>query len=190
MRQETNKGVSALFSIMESLGKDELYFFLGVGDTRNESFLQAAMFQFENFLFVNGYDNRCADALYASGDIFLMPSSFEPCGISQILAMKAGQPCVVHSVGGLRDTIEDGVSGFAFSGETLEEQATAFVATVNNARNMFRSDRQQFDRIRLAASQSRFTWRESVCKYVIQLYGWPTPRPDCWSAKSERKTNA
>jgi len=54
----------------------------------------------------------------------MMPSSFEPCGISQMLAMRDGQPCLVHGVGGLKDTVKDGLDGFVFKGNTVEDQVT------------------------------------------------------------------
>ena len=75
---------------------------------------------------MNGYSDWCASALYASDDLFVMPSSFEPCGISQMLAMRDGQPCLVHSVGGLKDTVTDGVDGIAFEGSTVPDQIAAF----------------------------------------------------------------
>ena len=59
-----------------------------------------------------------------------MPSSFEPGGISQMLAMRAGQLCVVHGVGGLKDTVTDNVNGFVFDGLTSRAQASNFVAKV------------------------------------------------------------
>lgn len=52
-----------------------------------------------------------------------MLSSFEPCGISQMLAISIGQPCLVHSVGGLSDTITDDLNGFSFTGGSLQNQA-------------------------------------------------------------------
>ena len=55
-----------------------------------------------------------------------MPSSYEPCGISQMLAMRRGQPCVAHAIGGLRDTIRDGETGFLFDGSMPDVQADAF----------------------------------------------------------------
>ena len=79
---------------------------------------------------LRGYSDALARALYAAGDLFLMPSSFEPCGIGQMLAMRDGQPCLVHHVGGLRDTVLDDETGFAFSGDGLTAQAEVDLPTV------------------------------------------------------------
>jgi starch synthase len=62
----------------------------------------------------------------AGADIFLMPSLYEPCGLTQMRAQRYGAPPVVRRVGGLADTVEDGVTGFAFDGyspETFQEAA-------------------------------------------------------------------
>src|SRR5690606_28188002 len=90
-----------------------------------EKQLRQAADRHEHFIFLNGFSSDAADALYNHGDLFMMPSSYEPCGISQMLAMRAGQPCLVHAVGGLRDTVRDGVTGFAFAGQTIGEQLDA-----------------------------------------------------------------
>ena len=63
-----------------------------------------------------------------------MPSSFEPCGISQMLSMRVGQPFLAHSVGGLSDTIIDDENGFTFNGDNPLQQAenmlNCFEATI------------------------------------------------------------
>ncbi len=79
---------------------------LGSGDTQIEFELMQLMASHDNFLFLNGYGQALSDQMYLHGDLFLMPSSFEPCGISQMLAMRDGQPCLVHAVGGLKDTVQ------------------------------------------------------------------------------------
>ena len=103
---------------------------LGSGEAEYENRIADIAEHADNLLFLCGYSATLAEPLYRSGDLFLMPSSFEPCGISQMLAMRAAQPCVVHGVGGLRDTVEDGRSGFVFTGATPQEQASNFVAAV------------------------------------------------------------
>ncbi|HEX6939793.1 MAG TPA: glycogen synthase [Longimicrobiales bacterium] len=60
------------------------------------------------------FDDRLARRMYAGGDFFLMPSLFEPCGLGQMIAQRYGTPPVVRHTGGLVDTVEDGVTGFAF----------------------------------------------------------------------------
>ncbi|MFP3534593.1 starch synthase, partial [Burkholderia sp. SIMBA_042] len=69
---------------------------LGSGDKKLEQLFTTAMARNSNLLFLKGYGQGVGDLMYQLGDLFLMPSSFEPCGISQMLAMRAGQPCLVH----------------------------------------------------------------------------------------------
>jgi len=104
-------GRPSLQSILSALGTGGYYLLLGTGDRDYEDFFAGLSAQHDNFIFLNGYSERCAELLYGNGDLFLMPSSFEPCGIGQMLAMRDGQPCVVHAVGGLRDTVQDMLNG-------------------------------------------------------------------------------
>ena len=99
-----------------------------------------------------------------------MPSSFEPCGISQMLAMRSGQPCVVHAVGGLRDTVTDGVSGFSFGGDSPGTQARNFAATVNRALALKAADRDSWNTICENAAARRFSWRAAADAYILDLY--------------------
>ncbi len=115
-----------------------------------------------------------AQALYVSGDLFLMPSSFEPCGISQMLAMRAGQPCVVHGVGGLKDTVLPGRTGFVFDGENGREQATQWIELTLKAVRMAKEEPKSFKAIRQAAKAERFEWSTVAKHYLEQLYVSPT----------------
>lgn len=170
LRQDDDNGRPALEGILETLGERGVYVFLGSGDPELELFLTQINARFENFIFLRGYSDALAQALYASGDLFLMPSSFEPCGISQMLAMRAGQPCLVHSVGGLRDTVSDGVNGFVFSGDSLSDQATKLVETFKAALKKKSGSPKQWEKIRTAAAAARFSWQESIEAYIEQLY--------------------
>ena len=105
---------SPLDRILQQAGDDVVYLLAGSGDRGYETFLDEAARRNSNLIFLNGYSQSGADALYRAGDLFLMPSAFEPCGISQMLAMRDCQPCVVHAIGGLKDTVHDGVTGFTF----------------------------------------------------------------------------
>ena len=98
-----------------------------------------------------------------------MPSSFEPCGISQMLAMREGQPCLVHHVGGLRDTVEDNVTGFAFTGKNPTEQANNLISTLQRAIKA-KSKPEKWKAIRKKAAAKRFKWADSVDDYMKHLY--------------------
>jgi starch synthase len=106
-----------------------------------------------------------------------MPSSFEPCGISQMLAMRDGQPCVVHAVGGLKDTVRDRVDGFSFTGRTLQERVDRFVQTTLGAVSMKREDPGQWNKIRENALSTRFPWSQTARAYLEKLYAGPRAAP-------------
>jgi starch synthase len=162
-------GRSALDAILESLGERGMLLMLGNGDPDYEAFLCERMARHGNFLFLAGYSERLAEVLYAAGDLFLMPSSFEPCGISQMLAMRAGQPCVVHAVGGLKDTV-DSACGFPFDGADPARQAQRFVAAVERALALLRGDTAGWGRIKEAAAARRFGWDVSAARLDEQVY--------------------
>jgi len=99
-----------------------------------------------------------------------MPSSFEPCGISQMLALRAGQPCLVHHVGGLRDTVKDNSTGFVFTGDNPTAQADALVSSVQRALNQFQKKSSKWQSMCKAAAAARFEWADSIDAYIKQLY--------------------
>jgi starch synthase len=163
-------GKPGLKAILESLGTKGCIFILGTGDPSYEADLVRLSSQHENLVFLRGYSDQCADLLYSMGDLFLMPSSYEPCGISQLLAMREGQPCVVHRVGGLKDTVEHEKNGFSFEGETLEKQVDSFVKTVINAICLKQADSVKWNLIRRNAAATRFTWQKTAQQYMDTLY--------------------
>ncbi len=170
MRVSDQRDAPAIHRLLESFGNRGVYILLGSGDPDYERFLTETSARFRNFVFLNGYSDGAARALYANGDLFVMPSSFEPCGISQMLAMRDGQPCVVHGVGGLKDTVIDGVNGFTFGGGTVEAQAGNFVAACLGAVELKQADPQKWERIRRNAADARFTWDEAAEQYLARLY--------------------
>jgi len=170
MRASGASGASGLEGILKELGGDGIYILLGAGDKEYERFLTEMQARFDNFIFLNGYSEDCANALYASGELFLMPSSFEPCGISQMLAMRKGQPCLVHEVGGLKDTVKDGHNGFTFKGDTVAEQIDDFVRVFKKAIHLKKNAPQQWQQICSNAAASRFFWEDTIHLYFRDLY--------------------
>lgn len=160
--------ISALDKLLENINNG-VFIMIGSGDEYYERFFTAAMARHENFLFLQGFSEELADALYAAGDLFLMPSSFEPCGISQMLAMRAGTPCIVHEVGGLKDTIDNGVNGFSFRGDTPRDQAQAMLDTVSMT-CAITAKPALWLAVRRKASNARFSWEEAVLQYLDLLY--------------------
>jgi len=163
-------GRCALEHILERLGHRGILLLLGSGEAAYEKQLAQITAEHENFVFLRGYSEELGDLMYHGGDLFLMPSSFEPCGISQMLAMRAGQPCVVHGVGGLSDTVDDDLTGFVFVGKTPEEQAVAFVDTVERALHLRHDHPNRWQKLRKRAAAQRFDWLASAQQTIEQLY--------------------
>jgi len=161
---------SALELILSALGPDSLFIMLGSGEKYLEDRFAAIAASCDNFLYLRGYVDSLSDPLYSAADLFLMPSSFEPCGISQMLAMRAGQPCVVHAVGGLKDTVNDGVTGFVFEGDTPAEQARDFTEAVQRAITIKSTDKKRWQKICKNAKDKRFSWDLAAKTYQQGLY--------------------
>lgn len=163
-------GRSALEVILERLGPESLFIMLGNGDRDLEDRFADIARNCDNFLYLRGYVDAFSGPLYAAADLFLMPSSFEPCGISQMLAMRDGQPCVVHAVGGLKDTVEHGVTGFVFDGVSPSEQAENFVRCVLDAVSVKQQKPAHWRKICSNAAQQRFSWPLAAQRYLDTLY--------------------
>ena len=170
MREGSDRHASGLQGVLECLGDRGIFIMLGTGEEAYEQFLIRMSACCGNFLFLSGYSETAADALYRCGDLFLMPSSFEPCGVGQMLAMREGQPCVAHAVGGLRDTVLDGVNGFTFSGDTTDEQVNGFVDACRRAVDLKMNHPGAWNRIRRGAEHAVFSWADTARNYTDLLY--------------------
>ncbi|MFK7861285.1 MAG: glycogen synthase [Granulosicoccus sp.] len=168
--QPVDDGGTALERILESIAGRGLFLLLGSGDAELEEQCRQIASRHSQLLYINQYSMKLANLLFANGDLFLMPSSFEPCGISQMLAMKDGQPCLAHSVGGLRDTIDDGRDGFLFEAESIAAQAKALVTRVDEILLLREKKPDSFTRIATAARKKRFNWSTSASRYHSELY--------------------
>lgn len=163
-------GKPALANILDTLGDNGVFIMLGSGATHYEAALTKLTGQYSNFIFLNGYEEALSEQLYAYGDLFLMPSSFEPCGISQLLAMRAGQPCLVSSVGGLKDTVINLHNGFVFDGDTDAQRVDNMQQSFQRALTLFNDSSDQYKAISQAAKKTRFTWADSAKEYMAKLY--------------------
>ena len=169
-RQPAAKSALAIDRVLAALD-DGLLIMLGSGDPEYERFFVDRSVQHPNLLFLKGYSDPLSAALYSAGDLFLMPSVFEPCGISQMLAMRAGQPCVAHAVGGLRDTVKSS-NGFPFDGQNPRQQAEHFVREVAAAIDLKQSRPNRWKAIVSAASSERFSWDKSAKAYLSEVYAF------------------
>ncbi|GAB2538937.1 glycogen synthase GlgA [Gracilibacillus alcaliphilus] len=151
---------------------DVQFALLGTGDSDLED-------QFRNF--DEGYPDKCAitidfdlqlaQQLYAGADIFLMPSAFEPCGLSQMISMRYGTLPVVHEVGGLKDTvvpynpIEKTGTGFGFANFS----SFYLMDAVKKAVDLYNSDPETWFQLMKRAMTQDFSWETSSEKY-LELY--------------------
>ena len=97
----------------------------------------------------------------AGADLFLMPSLYEPCGLTQMRAQRYGAPPIVRHVGGLADTVEDEVTGFSFEPYTPD----AFQEATFRALDRFRHPAKWQSIVRQGMA-SDFSWERSVATYI------------------------
>ncbi len=169
-RIRLEQGRSTLEHIAGRIAGNGVLILLGSGEREFEQRVLEIAGRCERLVFLRGYSESLADPLYRAGDLFLMPSSFEPCGISQMLAMRAAQPCVVHGVGGLCDTVDDGRTGFVFGGSNPGEQAGNFVAAVDRALALKSDANENWQKLCIRAASERFDWKRSATRTIEELY--------------------
>lgn len=119
-RIDHQKGVDIAFEALKRIADREWQFIiLGSGDPILENTARQMQVEFpERIRAVIRYDEALGRLLYGGADIFLMPSRYEPCGLTQMIAMQYGCVPVVHATGGLKDTVRDGETGFLFPDAT------------------------------------------------------------------------
>lgn len=122
------------------------------------------------------FDPALSQRMYAAADMFLMPSKFEPCGLSQIIAMRYGTLPIVRETGGLKDTVQpyneftgEG-TGFSFSNFNSDEMGDA----VFRAARLFWDNREAWDQLVTQAMSQDFSWTRSADKY-LDLYFFMHP---------------
>lgn len=107
-RMTEQKGFDLVACALDELmsREDMQFMLLGTGDERFENFMRAAEYRYKGRLCSYiGYSEELSHLVYAGSDFFLMPSRFEPCGLSQMIAMRYGSIPIVRETGGLRDTV-------------------------------------------------------------------------------------
>src|SRR5690606_29872168 len=107
-----------------------------------------------------GFDEGLARLIYAGSDAFAVPSRFEPCGLSQMIAMRYGTLPIVRATGGLVDTVEHGRTGFVFEHATVEGVAWAAAQALR-----VKPGRPSWRRMQHDAMGRDFSWRRSAERY-------------------------
>ncbi len=112
-----------------------------------------------------GYHDELASLIYGGADFFLVPSRYEPCGISQMIAMRYGSLPIVRAVGGLKDTVLD-VSDAAGTGVVFEDaSSTSAAMALGRAEELFRQ-KDRLTAARIRGMQKDFGWARSVEEYL------------------------
>ncbi|MBQ2244279.1 MAG: glycosyltransferase, partial [Oscillospiraceae bacterium] len=114
------------------------------------------------------FDLGLAARIYAGGDIYLMPSKSEPCGLSQMNAMRYGTVPVVHATGGLRDTVppadEKGEGGLGFTFQSYN--GDDFLASLKRALHLYNEDREAFIALQQKDMSQDFSWKKPAKRYM------------------------
>ena len=169
-RLTDQKGIDLLLPLIELLDEIPLRLaVLGSGDRRLSDQLAAASQGSERFTFVDGYDEALSHRLIAGGDLFLMPSRFEPCGLTQMQAMRYGTIPIVTPVGGLVDTVPDVDThprrgrGFVMA----DISSTALVSAVHRA--VRRCSSRRLDTLRKRVMSIDWSW-DAPAQEFIKIY--------------------
>ena len=169
-RLTEGKGIDLVLHIFEELLQENLQFvILGTGDKKYEKILSDIACRYpDKARALIKFDRALSKRMYASADIFLMPSKSEPCGLAQMIACSYATVPVVRGVGGLYDTIvpygEKNANGFVFYNFNAHEM----LFRVKDALALY-EDKSAWNTLRKNAMKTDFTWKKSAKEY-IEIY--------------------
>lgn len=171
-RLADQKGLDILANAMERLMQNDIQFvILGTGEKRYEDMFR----YYENrwkgrFCSCIMFDDTLAQKIYASGDMFLMPSRFEPCGLGQMFSLRYGTVPVVRKTGGLADSVEqfngETGTGNGFLFETYD--AEGILWAVGEALKIY-TDTDKWNTLVKNCMNTKLSWSDSAEKYM-ELY--------------------
>ena len=167
------KGLDMVVQVVEDLLQQDVQIvLLGTGDQRYESAFKSLAWRYPNKVSANIlFDNQLAHQIYAACDFLLVPSVFEPCGLSQLIALRYGAVPIVRETGGLRDTV------LSYNSQTGEGNGFSFthcnahdmLYTIRRALNYYYTKPDLYRKIQQRGMQQDFSWKESSARY-IELY--------------------
>lgn len=182
-RLTPQKGLDLIEHVLDDIMRmDVQLVFLGKGDAHYESFLCDAQSRYPGRIATRIELNEgLAHRIYAGSDMFLMPSQFEPCGLSQLISLRYGTIPLVRETGGLKDSItpynqfSDSGNGFSFANYNAHEM----LYTIETAVKYFYDDKDMWKRLVKRAMSADFSWKASAKTYVklyAELLGVPVPK--------------
>ncbi len=171
-RLVSHKGLDLVMLAGEDLLRDDVQLVvLGMGDKSYENYFEALAARFpEKCKTLITYNRDLSKRIYSAADIFLMPSKSEPCGLAQMICSRYGAIPVIHETGGLYDSIKDigcvgGGNGFTFAAYSAYEM----LGSVNRAVDLFKNDREGFNKLQKKVMRVDFSWKQSASSYK-ELY--------------------
>ena len=171
-RLSHQKGCDLLIPILDELARMKVgLVILGEGEERYERALRETAERYRGKVSVTiGFDEALAHRIMAGVDLFLVPSLYEPCGLTQMYALKYGTVPVVRATGGLEDTIEDfdpqtkTGNGFKFG----PYDAKAFLISIQRATDLW-TDQTTWEILMRKGMEADFSWKRSAERY-LELY--------------------
>jgi len=167
-RLAEQKGVDILSDSLDYLLKKYQIVILGLGDEKYHKILKKKADKFKKSFSLNlTFDEKIAHRIYAACDGFLMPSRFEPCGLSQMISYKYATVPIVHRTGCLADTVVDVNNqggGFVIDKYTSNDLSSA----IDRAAKLFK-DKKGWPKLLKTISQYNFSWEEAA-KHYVDMY--------------------
>ena len=174
-RLTDQKGFDLIDRMMDELCQDNVQIVvLGTGEERYENMFRHFDWKYNDRVSANiYYSEALSHKIYAASDAFLMPSLFEPCGLSQLMSLRYGTVPIVRETGGLKDTVqpyneyESTGTGFSFGNYNAHEM----LATIRYAERIYYDRKREWNKIVDRAMAADFSWNVSAAKYQ-EMYDW------------------
>lgn len=163
-RLTAQKGLELIEDVLKELvDMGAQFIILGSGSEKIEKiFIKAEKKYPEAVVAEMQFDANLAQTIYAGADMLLMPSRFEPCGLSQIIAMRFGTLPLVRQTGGLADTVRDGFTGFVFR----HYDKNALLWALRRAVDIYYNQKDYWRKMQINAMKKDFSWATSAKKYI------------------------
>ena len=166
-----HKGLDLLCYIARRLLNEEniQMAILGTGEAQYESFFRGLEAEFPNKVAAKiTFNLGLAARIYAGGDIYMMPSKSEPCGLSQMNAMHYGTVPVVHATGGLKDTVpgvdDEGLNGLGYSFQSYN--GDDFHTAIKRALKLYNEDKEAWLALQKRDMTTDFSWNVPAGRYM------------------------
>ncbi len=169
-RLTDQKGLDLVDYVIEEIcAEDVQLVVLGTGEEKYEHLFRHFEWKYHDRVSANiYYSNERSHKIYAACDAFLMPSLFEPCGLSQLMSLRYGTIPIVRETGGLKDTVEpyneyEGTgTGFSFANYNAHEMLN----TINYAKDVYYNRKREWNKMIDRAMAVDFSWNNSAVKYA------------------------